>query len=54
MAARRVARRVIIDARNALVPAQWTEAGWDYRGIGRHAGPRRSAPAPDRADAAAG
>ena len=41
VAARRVARRVIIDARNALVPAQWTEAGWDYRGIGRSRSPQR-------------
>ena len=53
-AAARAARPVLIDARNALVPSRWTAAGWDYRGIGRHAGPRRSAPAPDRADAAAG
>lgn len=54
-AAARAARPVLIDARNALVPSRWTAAGWDYRGIGRHAGPRRSAPAPDpRMDAAAG
>ncbi|MDO5063685.1 MAG: UDP-glucose/GDP-mannose dehydrogenase family protein [Actinomyces bowdenii] len=34
-AAQLVARPVIIDARNALDPASWREAGWDYRGIGR-------------------
>lgn len=41
VASRRVARRIIIDARNALVPARWAEAGWDYRGIGRPRAPRR-------------
>ena len=31
----RVARRHIIDARNALDPLRWRAAGWTYRGIGR-------------------
>ena len=31
----RVARRHIIDARNALDPVRWRAAGWTYRGIGR-------------------
>ena len=43
-AAARVARPVLIDARNALTPSRWTAAGWDYRGIGRPSEPRRSAP----------
>ena len=43
-AAARVARPVLIDARNALAPSRWTAAGWDYRGIGRPSGPRRSTP----------
>ena len=43
-AAARVARPVLIDARNALTPSRWTAAGWDYRGIGRPSGPRRSTP----------
>lgn len=30
-----VAGRVIIDARNCLDPAQWREAGWVYRSLGR-------------------
>jgi UDPglucose 6-dehydrogenase len=29
-----VARRTIIDARNALDPAQWRDAGWDYYALG--------------------
>ena len=29
-----VARRNIIDARNALDPAAWREAGWEYRALG--------------------
>ena len=29
-----VARRNIIDARNALDPARWREAGWEYRALG--------------------
>ena len=29
-----VARRNIIDARNALDPAPWREAGWNYRALG--------------------
>jgi hypothetical protein len=29
-----VARRNIIDARNALDPALWREAGWEYRALG--------------------
>jgi UDPglucose 6-dehydrogenase len=33
---RRVARgSVIIDARNALDPAPWLAAGWDFRALGR-------------------
>ncbi|GHG45405.1 putative UDP-glucose 6-dehydrogenase (UdgA) [Flavimobilis marinus] len=27
--------KVVIDARNALDPARWAEAGWRYRGMGR-------------------
>jgi UDPglucose 6-dehydrogenase len=27
--------RRIIDARNALDPARWREAGWSYRALGR-------------------
>ena len=27
----------IIDGRNVLEPARWIEAGWNYRGMGRHA-----------------
>lgn len=27
----------IIDGRNVLDPARWTQAGWNYRGMGRHA-----------------
>ncbi|MGK2348791.1 UDP-glucose dehydrogenase family protein [Actinomyces sp. W5033] len=34
-AARLVARPVIVDARNALDPTLWREAGWTYRGVGR-------------------
>lgn len=30
-----VARRNIVDGRNALDPQQWRAAGWQYRGIGR-------------------
>jgi UDPglucose 6-dehydrogenase len=30
-----VARRTIIDGRNALDPTRWRAAGWKYRGIGR-------------------
>ena len=33
----RVRQRRIIDARNALDAQLWTEAGWDYSGIGRGA-----------------
>jgi UDPglucose 6-dehydrogenase len=29
-----VARRNIIDARNALDPVPWREAGWEYRALG--------------------
>jgi UDPglucose 6-dehydrogenase len=29
------AGRKIIDARNCLDPALWTQAGWAYRGMGR-------------------
>jgi len=31
----RVARRQIIDGRNALDPSRWRAAGWVYRGLGR-------------------
>ncbi len=30
-----VRRRTVVDARNALDPAVWRQAGWTYRGIGR-------------------
>lgn len=30
-----VAQRKIVDGRNALDPAAWRAAGWEYRGIGR-------------------
>ena len=30
-----VAEKRIIDARNALDPARWRDAGWTYRGLGR-------------------
>ena len=43
-AAARVARPVLIDARNALAPSRWTAAGWDYHGIGRPSELRWSAP----------
>ncbi|WP_434995267.1 UDP-glucose dehydrogenase family protein [Arthrobacter sp. Ld5] len=33
-----VSRRAILDGRNALPSNAWRSAGWDYRGIGRHAG----------------
>jgi len=33
-----VAERNIIDARNVLDPAQWREAGWEYRALGVAAG----------------
>ena len=29
----------IIDGRNVLDPDRWIEAGWTYRGMGRHGGP---------------
>jgi UDPglucose 6-dehydrogenase len=32
-----VAQRRIADGRNALDPAAWREAGWDYRALGRPA-----------------
>jgi UDPglucose 6-dehydrogenase len=34
-----VAARRILDGRNVLDPARWTEAGWDYRALGRRATP---------------
>lgn len=34
-----VAERRIIDARNVLDLAEWTRAGWQIRGLGRHAHP---------------
>ncbi len=30
-----VAGRRVVDGRNCLDPALWTQAGWDYRGMGR-------------------
>ncbi|MDY6997861.1 MAG: UDP-glucose/GDP-mannose dehydrogenase family protein [Actinomycetota bacterium] len=30
-----VRHRKVIDGRNCLDPARWTDAGWDYRGFGR-------------------
>jgi UDPglucose 6-dehydrogenase len=30
-----VAEKRIIDARNALDPVRWRDAGWTYRGLGR-------------------
>ena len=33
----------IIDGRNVLDPQVWLDAGWEYRGIGRHADPTHSA-----------
>jgi UDPglucose 6-dehydrogenase len=30
-----VAKRRVIDARNALDPARWRAAGWTFRGLGR-------------------
>ncbi|AYD90005.1 UDP-glucose/GDP-mannose dehydrogenase family protein [Actinomyces sp. 2119] len=35
LAAAHVARQVVIDARNALDPAAWRGAGWQYTGVGR-------------------
>jgi UDPglucose 6-dehydrogenase len=29
------AARRVIDGRNCLDPALWTQAGWEYRGMGR-------------------
>src|SRR5262249_5673476 len=40
-----VAGRNIIDARNALDPTRWREAGWTYRALGMGAG--RPAPHPE-------
>ena len=37
---RLVARRIIVDGRNALNPACWRAAGWQYLGLGR-GGPSR-------------
>ncbi|GGG65097.1 UDP-glucose 6-dehydrogenase [Kocuria dechangensis] len=34
-----VAERRILDGRNVLDPARWTDAGWDYRALGRRATP---------------
>ncbi|MFD1054530.1 UDP-glucose dehydrogenase family protein [Terrabacter terrigena] len=33
-----VAMPRVIDGRNVLDPQRWTDAGWDYRGMGRRAG----------------
>ena len=33
--AERVARPIVIDARNCLDPVAWRAAGWTYRGLGR-------------------
>lgn len=30
------AHKIIIDGRNALIPEKWQDAGWTYRGLGRH------------------
>jgi UDPglucose 6-dehydrogenase len=30
-----VAKRRIVDGRNALDPAKWRDAGWTYRALGR-------------------
>jgi len=30
--------RIVIDGRNCLDPRAWTDAGWTYRGMGRHSG----------------
>ena len=32
-----VASRVIVDGRHALEPADWQQAGWHYRALGRRA-----------------
>ncbi|MFB9617979.1 nucleotide sugar dehydrogenase [Brooklawnia cerclae] len=34
---------IIIDGRNVLDPQRWTDAGWVYRGMGRHGGPTTAA-----------
>ncbi|NLC98215.1 MAG: UDP-glucose/GDP-mannose dehydrogenase family protein [Actinomycetales bacterium] len=31
-----VSQRVLVDGRNALDPAKWRAAGWQYRALGRH------------------
>ena len=33
--AKQVRSAVVVDGRNVLDPAQWREAGWTYRGLGR-------------------
>jgi len=30
-----VSTRVVLDARNALDPQRWRDAGWTYRSLGR-------------------
>ena len=30
-----VAQRNVVDGRNVLDPAQWRDAGWRYRALGR-------------------
>ena len=39
-----VARRNIVDARHALDPDTWLEAGWCYRALGSAAGTRATVP----------
>jgi UDPglucose 6-dehydrogenase len=31
-----VTQRNVVDGRNALDPARWRTAGWNYRALGRH------------------
>lgn len=51
----RVARREVLDGRNALDPDRWRRAGWTYRGLGRVAEPRQwRQPRWPRRDVAAG
>jgi UDPglucose 6-dehydrogenase len=32
---KRVNTRRVLDGRNSLDPARWTDAGWEYRCLGR-------------------
>ena len=38
-----VRTRKIVDGRNVLDPNAWMNAGWTYRGMGRHGGPTTTA-----------